>query len=93
MQVRPNRTTVEGLAEGVAVAADGVGAEVVIRVDRNLSVAADDFIRPAVGGRLTVFTGDPKLCVAGTGYRFRLRLNAGPSGQRVVVEAADPLPK
>jgi hypothetical protein len=92
MQVRPNQTTVEAEVVGMNPAADGFGADVTLAVRRNLTERADDdFIRPEAGTRLTAFTAAPAAVKSGGNYRFRLRLNAGPGGGRVVVQAADPV--
>ena len=92
MQVRPNQTTVEAEVVGVTPAADGFGADLTLRVGRNVTATADDdFIRPEAGSRLTAFTAAPAAVRPGEHYRFRLRLNAGPGGGRVVVQATDPV--
>jgi hypothetical protein len=91
MQIRPNRTTVLGIIRRVSPDPSGPGSELVLEVVRNESTAGEDYVRPAPGTQLSAFWARPELPRIGQSVRARLKLHAGPFGQRIVAETLEPL--
>ena len=91
MNLRPNKSLIEGKVKRVNRAADGVGADVVVDVQKCTSADdLDDFIGAKPGAELTLFTAEPDAIEAGKSYRLTTRVLGGPNGERMVVEAAEP---
>ena len=91
MRIKPNRTILEGKVDAVERAADGWGAEVHVTVQN--SRAADgsaDFLQAKPGSVIKVFAAEPDALEAGKTYRLTTSVSGGPSGERVVLEKADP---
>jgi hypothetical protein len=94
MRIRPNRSTLEGEVIAIRRSADGVGAEVDMRVTANRSRgAAADFTAAVAGQAMTLFAAVPEALEPGGRYRFEVCVLGGPQGERIVVETAKPLPR
>jgi hypothetical protein len=94
MRLRPNKSLIEAKVKRVTRAADGVGADVVVDVQKCRSTDDhDDFIEAKPGAELTLFTAEPDAIEAGKSYRLTARVLGGPNGERMVVEAAEPKKK
>lgn len=91
MQIRPNRTTVLGIIRRVSPEASGPGSEVVLEVVRNESTADEDYVRPEPGTQISAFWARPEPPRVGQSVRARLKLHAGPFGQRIVAETLEAL--
>ena len=92
MQVRPNKSNVRGKVTAIRPEPDGWGAEVELEVTRNETPAsreADDFVRPTAGSTLKAFYAEPGAIQVGDDIRAEARLNAGPTGGRVVLHAVE----
>lgn len=91
MRIRPNRATLEGEVLAIRRCADGVGADVELRV-----VATPTRGRPQdctgahPGQTMTLFAAVPEALRSGGCYRFEVSVLGGPQGERVVVESATP---
>lgn len=91
MILRPNKSLIEGRVKRVKRMADGIGADVVVNVVKcKAADDLDDFIGAEPGAELTLFTAEPDAIEAGQSYCFTARVLGGPSGERMVVEAAEP---
>lgn len=91
MQLRPNKSLIEGTVTAVTPALDGVGAEVVIDVRRCSPTGGfDDFIGARPGDSLTLFAAESCDLDVGLRYCLTARVLGGPHGERVVVESAEP---
>ena len=91
MILHPNKSLIDGKVKSVKRATDGVGADVVVEVQRCTSADdLDDFIGAKPGAELTLFTAEPDAIEAGKSYRLTTRVLGGPNGERMVVEAAEP---
>jgi hypothetical protein len=91
MKLRPNKSLIEATVKRVTRAADGVGADVVVDVRACTSAGDhDDFIGAKPGAELTLFTAEPDAIEAGKSYRLTARVLGGPTGERLIVEAAEP---
>jgi len=92
MQVRPNKTIVEGKVCAIQPEKSGHGVEVQLEVSRNVSPKAeDDFLRPAKGDVLRLFASGAEDLTLGAHVRVHARLLAGPFGERNVLERVDPM--
>lgn len=91
MRIRPNRTVLEGEVLEIRRSADGVGADVSLRVDVNHG-GADDMTGAQAGDMLTVFAAVPEALAAGQRYRLEASVLGGPAGERIVVARPEPLP-
>jgi hypothetical protein len=92
MLAQPNKTVVEGTVRAITPASEGQGHEIEIEVDRNLSHGrSDDFIQPAEGQSLILFSARTPGVTIGDRVRVQARLLAGPFGERTVLEQLDPL--
>ena len=89
MMAQPNETVLEGTVEAVRPQADGWGAEVDFKVNRNVSQGdAKDFLQPRPGRVMTLFATASNIAV-GQSLRVQTRLLAGPFGERAVIERAE----
>ena len=94
MILRPNKSLIEGRVKRVKRMSDGVGADVVVDVVKcKAADDLDDFIGAEPGAELTLFTAEPDAIEVGKTYRLTARVLGGPSGERMVVEAAEPQKK
>lgn len=92
MRIRPNRTVLEGEVLSLARCADGVGAEVTLRVEANLGAgSSDDLTGAQPGDTLSVFAAVPEALCAGQRYRLQASVLGGPAGERIVIAQAQPL--
>jgi hypothetical protein len=91
MQLRPNRTTVLGVVRRVSPEVSGGGSELVLEIVRNESTADEDYVRPEPGSQVAAFWARPEPLKVGQRVRARLKLHAGPFGQRIVAEAIEAL--
>lgn len=92
MQLRPNKSLIEGVVTGVAPAAEGVGADVTVDVRSCRGTGGfDDFIGAVPGESLTLFTAESCDLDVGLAYCLTARVLGGPNGERIVVEAAEPV--
>ena len=92
MLAKPNKTVVEGTVRAINPASDGQGHDIEIEVCRNLSRGrSDDFIQPAEGQSLILFTAQTPSVTVGDRVRVQARLLAGPFGERPVLEQLDAL--
>ena len=90
MLAKPNKTVIEGTVQAIVPASEGPGHEIEIKVCRNLSrERSDDFIKPAEGVSLILFTAQTPDVTIGDRVRVQARLLAGPFGERTVVEQLD----
>jgi hypothetical protein len=91
MILRPNRSLIDGKVKRVERAADGIGADVVVDVlECKAADDLDDFIGASPGDELTLFAAEPDAIEAGKSYRLTTRVLGGPTGERMVIEAAEP---
>jgi hypothetical protein len=94
MNLRPNKSLIEGKVKRVTRAADGVGGDVVVDVlECKPADDLDDFIGAEPGAELTLFTAEPDAIEPGKSYRLTTRVLGGPNGERMVIEAAAPKKK
>ena len=92
MQVRPNQTVLQVRVRAIRPEADGWGATIELLVAHNESPSEqDDFLRPAPGTVLNVFTAEPEQLQVGKLIRAYVTLLAGPFGERTVLESFVPL--
>jgi hypothetical protein len=92
MLAKPNKTVVEGTVRAIVPASDGLGHEIEIEVDRNLSRGrSDDFIQPAEAPSQLLSAAQTPVVTIGDRVRVQARLLAGPFGERTVLEQLDPL--
>ena len=90
MQTRSNETRFKGDVVGVTPHADGQGFEVELKVSGNLSEnAADDFLQPKPGDRLTLYTAKAPSIKVGDHCKVAARLLGGPFAQRAIMTAAE----
>jgi hypothetical protein len=93
MRLRPNRATLEGEVIAIRRCADGVGADIELRV---LAMPTrgrpEDFTGARAGQSMTLFAAVPEALQPGGCYRFEVSVLGGPQGERVVVESATPSP-
>ncbi len=92
MLLQSNRTVLEGKIQGIRPRSEGRGAEIDLKVLRNLSPSRDaDFLRPEPGAVLTTFFADPLPFHVGARVKAKATLLAGPRGGRIVLESIEPL--
>ena len=94
MQIKPNRSLLEGVVQRIAPASDGIGAEIVLTVET--CAAADgfaDFVAAELGREITLFAAVPEDVEEGRRYAVTVALLGGPGGERAVIEAAVPRPR
>ena len=92
MHVKPNKTVVRGKVSAIRPEPDGWGAEVHLQVEQNESPDPEaDFLRPAEGSILKVFTPEPDKIRVGQVVRAEACLNAGPTGGRAVLQSVEPV--
>ncbi len=90
MQIKPNRTILEGQIRGMKPAVDGWGADVEFSVARTAASAGfQDFVGAQPGDLLTMFAAQPAALTAGGNYRIVASVRGGPLGERVILEQAD----
>lgn len=90
MHIRPNRTVLEGEVLEIRRCADGVGADVTLRVAANLGAPGhDDFTGARPGDRIRLFTATPEALARGQRFRIDVSVLGGPDGERVVCGRAD----
>jgi hypothetical protein len=93
MRIRPNHASLEGEVLAIRRCADGVGAEVELRVAATPTRGrAADFTGARPGQTLMLFAAVPESLQAGACYRFEVSVLGGPQGERVVIETATPSP-
>ncbi len=94
MQVKPNTTIVRGTVRSIEPQPDGWGMEITLEVERNESpAAAQDFLRPAKGSLLKVFCAEQHQLRVSDVVVAELRLNAGPTGGRTLLQAVKQAPR
>lgn len=92
MQIKPNRTVLEGEVLQIRRMPDGFGADVTLRVEANLTAGHEDDCSGAqTGETLIVFAAAPEALRKGGRYRIEAKVHGGPKGERVVVGKADPI--
>jgi hypothetical protein len=90
LRIKPNRTVLEGEVLEIRRCADGVGADVTLRVDANLGAAgAEDFTGARPGDALMLFTATPEALARSHRYRIDVSVLGGPEGERLVCGRAD----
>jgi hypothetical protein len=90
MQIKPNRTVLEGLVREIRPQPDGWGADVDLDVLSNLSPeASEDFLRSSHGDCLTAFWARSEPLQVGETIRAQLTLHGGPGGQRAVIQSIE----
>jgi hypothetical protein len=90
MQIKPNRTILQGDVRHIERAADGWGANVEFAVKE--SKPADgfpDFLQAQPGSLVTAFAADPDAIEAGKSYTITASVLGGPQGERVIIEKVD----
>jgi hypothetical protein len=93
MLIKPNKTILKGRVRAIRPEPDGWGAEIELLVEQNESPSEEeDYLRPAPGAVLNVFTAEPDKLQVGDLIRAELALQAGPFGGRTVLEAVASLP-
>ena len=94
MVVQPNQSQFVGNIKTVQPCDDGWGSDVKVEILRNeLEGSHSDFITPKVGQVLDVFLpprSKTSTLVVGNTMRMNARLLAGPTGERIVLVAAEP---
>jgi hypothetical protein len=89
MRIKPNKSIVEGRISRIERAADGIGAEVEIEVERSNSAEGhEDFIGARPGTTVKMFAAVPEELETGRRYKLTASVLGGPGGERVVVESA-----
>lgn len=92
MQTKPNQTVLKGRVCAIRPEADGWGADVELLVMQNESPSEDeDFLRPAPGSVINVFSAEPEKLKVGELVRVHASLLAGPFGGRTVLESVAPI--
>lgn len=92
MQIMPNKTVLTGTVNKVVAAADGWGAELDVTVHKSSPVKGyADFLGTEPGASLKLFVADSEQLRPGQDYRLTATVLGGPTGERIVVEAARPL--
>jgi hypothetical protein len=91
MRVKPNRTRVEAQVENIRPNEGGLVVDIELKVIRNDSEPASDFLRPAEGAFLTAFASERPAVKVGDVVKVDAMLLAGPRGQRMVVQALEPV--
>ncbi len=94
MVVQPNQSQFVGSIKKVQPCDDGWGSEIKIEILQNeLDGSQSDFISPKVGQVLEMFLPPRSKAakfVVGDTMRMNARLLAGPTGERIVLVAAEP---
>lgn len=92
MNLHPNKSAIDARVTRVTPAADGYGADVRVEVlTCGPAEGLEDFIGAGAGAGLTLFSAEPEAVKEGRTYRFTARVLGGPNGERVVIEAAEPV--
>lgn len=90
MQIKPNKTILQGTVSRVERAADGWGANVEVSVDKSAAAEGfSDFLQAKPGSVVTVFAAEPDAIEVGKDYTLTTSVLGGPHGERVVVESVD----
>jgi hypothetical protein len=90
MQIKPNKTILQGKVSRVERAADGWGANVDISVDKSTAAEGySDFLQAKPGSTVTVFVAEPDAVQVGKSYTLTTSVLGGPRGERVVIESVD----
>ena len=90
MQIKPNRTLLEGFVRHVRPALDGWGADVEFAVDQaGTAEGYPDFLQARPGQVVTMLAAEPEGLRAGARYAVTASVRGGPRGERVIVEAAE----
>jgi hypothetical protein len=86
MRLRPNSSSLEATVLALRRCADGVGAELDLRVHACSALApAQDFIGAVPGQQLTAFAAVPEALRVGLRFRFEATVLGGPGGERIVL--------
>lgn len=89
MQMRPNKTVIEGQATSVAPAPDGWGANVEFAVARSAPAEGfSDFLGATLGTTVRLFTAEPSAVQPGLSYTVTASVLGGPRGERAVIQDA-----
>lgn len=93
MRIKPNKSILEGRISKIERAADGIGADLEIEVERSKSAEGhEDFIGARAGTKVKMFAAAPEELEAGRRYKLTASVLGGPGGERVVVESAKRAP-
>jgi hypothetical protein len=91
MQIKPNRTILQGKVRRIERATDGWGANIQFAVEASKAAEGfPDFLQAQPGSLVTVFAADPDAIEAGKSYTLTVSVLGGPRGERVVIEKVDP---
>jgi len=90
MQIKPNKTILQGTVSRVERAADGWGANVEFSVDKSAAAEGfSDFLQAQPGSVVTIFAAEPDAIEVGKDYTLTTSVLGGPKGERVVIESVD----
>jgi hypothetical protein len=90
MQIKPNKTILQGKVSRVERSADGWGANVDISVENSTAAEGySDFLQAKPGSTVTVFAAEPGAVEVGKDYTLTTKVLGGPRGERVVIESVD----
>lgn len=90
MNMKPNKTVIEGVVRAIHPASGGIGHEVEVQVDANLSSKGEDFIQPSKGDVLSLYATEPPATQVGQKVVAHARLLGGPGMERMVLESVSP---
>ena len=92
MQLKPNKTILEGSVTRVVPAGDGWGANIEFTVAQSRAAKGfQDFLGAEPGATLTIFAAEPQIVEAGKKYVLTTSCRGGPGGERVILENARPV--
>jgi hypothetical protein len=90
MQIKENKTIVEGKVQHIVPSPDGWGVEADVEVESTRpSAGYEDFLGAEPGSTIRVFAPDPDVLVEGQTRRMSITVLGGPKGSRAVVQSSE----
>lgn len=89
VQLKENKTIVEGTVERLFPSPDGWGADADVLVEKIIPSSDESFLKTKPGAILRVFIPDPDAVRVGHARRMSITVLGGPKGSRAVVQDSE----